>query len=106
MKNGINIMFPKKSGYVMHGSVLASDYKKLRIIVRRLGLKMRIEKKRGIYFTLKKHRNKIGLAAGAAFAAIFVLFLNLFVWEINISGNREVSNEETLRKSLVLTFLY
>ena len=96
MKNGINIMFPKKSGYVMHGSVLASDYKKLRIIVRRLGLKMRIEKKRGIYFTLKKHRNKIGLAAGAAFAAIFVLFLNLFVWEINISGNREVSNEEII----------
>lgn len=102
MKNGLSISSPRKNGYAMRGTVLASDYKKLGRIARRLGLKMRIEKKHGLYFAAKKHRDKIGLAAGAIFAAAVVLFLNIFVWEINISGNKAVSDEEimaTLEKS-------
>lgn len=96
MKNGLGISFPRKSGYTMRGTVQAAEYRSLCKIARRLGLKMRIEKKHGIYFTLKRHRDKIGLAAGAIFAAAVVLFLNLFVWEINISGNKAVSSEEIM----------
>lgn len=96
MKNGLGISFPRKSGYTMRGTVQAAEYRSLCKIARRLGLKMRIEKKHGIYFTLKRHRDKIGFAAGAIFAAAVVLFLNLFVWEINISGNKAVSGEEIM----------
>ena len=96
MKNGLGISFPRKSGYTMRGTVQAAEYRSLCKIARRLGLKMRIEKKHGIYFTLKRHRDKIGFAAGAIFAASVVLFLNLFVWEINISGNKAVSSEEIM----------
>lgn len=96
MKNGLGISFPRKSGYTMRGTVQAAEYRSLCKIARRLGLKMRIEKKHGIYFTLKRHRDKIGFAAGAIFAAAVVLFLNLFVWEINISGNKAVSSEEIM----------
>lgn len=96
MKNGLDISFPRKSGYTMRGTVQAAEYRSLCKIARRLGLKMRIEKKHGIYFTLKRHRDKIGFAAGAIFAAAVVLFLNLFVWEINISGNEAVSSEEIM----------
>ena len=96
MKNGLSISFPRKSGYTMRGTVQAAEYRSLCKIARRLGLKIRIEKKHGIYFTLKRHRDKIGFAAGAIFAAAVVLFLNLFVWEINISGNKAVSSEEIM----------
>ena len=96
MKNGLGISFPRKSGYTMRGTVQAAEYRSLCKIARRLGLKMRIEKKHGIYFTLKRHRDKIGFTAGAIFAAAVVLFLNLFVWEINISGNKAVSSEEIM----------
>ncbi len=96
MKSGLSISFPRKSGYAMRGTISANEYKSLGKIARRFGLKMRIEKKRGLYFTLKRHRNKIGLAAGAIFAAAVVLFLNLFVWEINIRGNKSVSSEEIM----------
>lgn len=96
MKNGLDISFPRKNGYTMRGTVQAAEYRSLCKIARRLGLKMRIEKKHGIYFTLKRHRDKIGFAAGAIFAAAVVLFLNLFVWEINISGNKAVSSEEIM----------
>lgn len=96
MKNGLGISFPRKNGYTMRGTVQAAEYRSLCKIARRLGLKMRIEKKHGIYFTLKRHRDKIGFAAGAIFAAAVVLFLNLFVWEINISGNKAVSSEEIM----------
>lgn len=96
MKNGLGISFPRKSGYTMRGTVQAAEYRSLCKIARRLGLKMRIEKKHGIYFTLKRHRDKIGFAAGAIFAAAVVLFLNLFVWEINISGNKAVLSEEIM----------
>lgn len=96
MKNGLGISFPRKSGYTMRGTVQAAEYRSLCKIARRLGLKMRIEKKHGIYFTLKRHRDKIGFAAGVIFAAAVVLFLNLFVWEINISGNKAVSSEEIM----------
>ena len=73
MKNGLGISFPRKSGYTMRGTVQAAEYRSLCKIARRLGLKMRIEKKHGIYFTLKRHRDKIGFAAGAIFAAAVVL---------------------------------
>lgn len=96
MKNGLGISFLRKNGYTMRGTVQAAEYRSLCKIARRLGLKMRIEKKHGIYFTLKRHRDKIGFAAGAIFAAAVVLFLNLFVWEINISGNKAVSSEEIM----------
>lgn len=98
-ENGLSIASPKKSGYVMYGAVLARDYKKLRSPARKLGIRIRAIKKCGFYFFAKKHKNKIGMAAGAVFAAAVIMFLNLFVWEINVRGNKLISTEDILESA-------
>lgn len=96
VENGFSIMSPKKNGYVMYGTVFARDYKKLRNPARKLGLHIKAVKKYGIYFSTKKHIDKIGMVIGAVFAATVIMFLNLFIWEINVSGNKSISKENIL----------
>lgn len=95
-ENGIEILFPYKEGYAIKGTVLAQDYKKLRCPAKKFGIRLRIKKKHGAYFWLKRHKDKVGLAAGAVFVAGAVLFLNMFIWEINISGNSTVPTENIM----------
>ncbi len=95
-KNGIEIINPRKTGYVFFGSVLAKDYKKLHRPARKAGLKLRIQKKSGLCFSARKNKNKIGFAAGIIFVTFIILVMNLFIWEITVSGNDKLSTEEII----------
>lgn len=96
IKNGIEIMNPRKTGYVFFGTVFARDYKKLRKPAKKFGLKIKIIKKNGIYFSARKNKNKIGFAAGMVFVVFIVFLLNQFIWEINVSGNSKVNTDDIL----------
>lgn len=89
----IEIIAPKKKAYSMYGTVNAKDYKKLRFPVRKNGLKIKIIKKSGPYFFAKQYKFKIGFIFGVVFVLLIILFLNMFIWEINITGNKNVSEE-------------
>ncbi len=96
INNGLEIINPRKTGYIFFGTVLAKDYKKLHRPAKKYGLKLKIIKKRGLYFSAKKNKDKIGFAAGAAFILLISVILNLFIWEIDVEGNSKVSSEEIL----------
>ncbi|MBR5309633.1 MAG: sporulation protein YqfD [Oscillospiraceae bacterium] len=96
VNSGIDIINPKKKGYVLSGKIIAKKYKKLRIPARKNGIKIKIIKKNGPYFFIKKNRIKIGAASGLIFIYLMILFLNMFIWEINVAGNEKVSENEII----------
>ena len=69
------------------GSVLtawcpARDYRALRPLVRRTGLRVRLRRKRGLVFRLRPLRRRPGLLIGAAIAALALCFLSGRIWVV------------------------
>ncbi|MBQ6801514.1 MAG: sporulation protein YqfD [Oscillospiraceae bacterium] len=93
VKNGIEIEKPRKKGFRLYGCVKANKYKKLRCPAKKYGLKLKILRKSGYYFILKKNKIKTGFALGMCFVFAVVQFMNLFIWEINVVGNKNISTE-------------
>lgn len=98
-ENGIEINNLKKDGYKLYGSIPAKDYKKLKNPKRKYGLKIKITKKRGYYFFIKKNKIKIGFVFGLIFVVLYSIFLNNYIWEINIYGNNDVDSEKILESA-------
>lgn len=95
---GLKINNLKKEGYKLFGRIRAKDYKKLKKIRIKYGLKMKITNKRGYYFFIKKNQTKAGFIFGLIFVILSSVILNNFIWEINIYGNKDV-DEETIIQS-------
>lgn len=98
-KKSVEILHPQKIGYRLYAEIDSKNYKKLRAPAKKYGLKLRLLKKHGIYFFAKKNKNKIGIAAGAIFIVCFSIFMNLFIWEINVIGNDKTKTDEIIKSA-------
>lgn len=97
ISEGIEIQNPiKKNEFLLYGRVLAKDYLKLRKPAKKFGLKLKINKKTGPYFYIKKGQKHAGMFFGIIYVMAFVFFMNQFVWEINVIGNEKVSADDII----------
>ena len=96
---GLKINNLKKDGYKLFGSLRAKDYKKLKKIRIKYGLKIKIINKRGYYFFIKKIQTKAGIVFGLIFVILSSIILNKFIWEINIYGNKDVDAETIIQSA-------
>lgn len=99
IRNNIEIFNPKKEGYIFCGTVFAKNYGKLRKPAKKFGLRIKIKRKYGIYFFIKKNKNKIGFAFGIPFIFLIIYIMSLFIWEIDVSGNKNISSDEILNSA-------
>ncbi len=79
-----------------------SDFKSLRPIVRKAGARIRIVKKCGLPFYIKKYKKRYVLLAGFFLLFVFVFFSSFFIWSVQIdSGGATVPEglEEALEKT-------
>ena len=75
------------------GTAYASDYRTLASLARRCGVRLRIEKKRGLPFVRLRHRSRIGVLIGAGIFLILIVLTQNFVWTVEIVGNEHNSSE-------------
>ena len=80
----------------LEGFVTARDYKKLRPVAKRSGMRLSCLSKHGLPFFLFRNRNRVGLAIGAAFFAVFMCIMSLFLWSVDTVGSERLSREEIL----------
>ncbi len=92
----IDIRDPRRKSYCMTGKVRAKEYKKLRKIAKKHGMKMKIKRKYGWFFFYRKNRDKIALLSGMVGIMLLVLVFNLFIWEVEVVGNKKVPAEDIL----------
>ncbi len=90
-------LLPENGGY--HGTMLLSDYRSIRRLARRAGVRLRVKKRRGLVFFIRKYRRRKGLFIGAVAAALIIAFLSQFIWVIRFEGASGLSESE-LRKAL------
>ena len=78
-------------------SVSSFDAEKVIKIAEENDISIAERKRGGISFALIKHKNRVGLLIGLLFSCAFLLFSELFVWEITVVGNDHVSDAEILQ---------
>lgn len=96
VKNNINFWNLKRVGADFRAQINASEYKNLHSLARASNSKVRICKKHGLPFFLFKHRKRWGVVAGLSVFLIFLYCCSLYIWNINIVGNNELSKEEIM----------
>ena len=95
-KNNINIWDLKCNKGKITGNIGIKNFKKLRTLKRKIKCKVKIIKKIGLPFRIKRYINRTGFFIGIIIFAVIILCLSNFVWVINIEGN------STLSKSIIL----
>lgn len=72
------------------------EYKKLKDISKKTGMKTRIFSKHGLPFFIHKKREHVGILFGLCFMIIMTFFLTGRIWVIDVKGNEEIPTEEIL----------
>lgn len=87
----------REKSTIMYANVGIADYKKLKQVARKTKSKIKIQRKKGLPFTIKKYRKR------KIFGILFVVILTLlivssnYIWNIEISGNVKITNQEILQ---------
>ena len=87
----------REKSTIMYANVGIADYKKLKQVARKKKSKIKIQRKKGLPFTIKKYRKR------KIFGILFVVILALlivssnYIWNIEISGNVKITNQEILQ---------
>lgn len=101
-KNGINIwgLYCKKQ--CITGCITLKDFKHLKRIKRSRGVRVKIIKKCGTPFILKKYNKRVGLIFGIAIFAILLHFLSNHIWIIDVEGNEKISKKQIINSCVEL----
>lgn len=92
----INVHDLKRDNNEICGICTAKTYKQLHRIAYKNGGVVEITKKHGPIFPLLKIKNRWGLLVGALGFIIIINILSGFVWNIEIVGNKAITDDEIL----------
>lgn len=84
--------FPENGVY--SGYMSASDYLRAYNIVLKSGVTLRVKKRCGLVFKIRKYRHRAGVPIGLLLSVILITILGQFVWVITISGAENLSLSE------------
>lgn len=99
LKNGIGIFDAKPVDGTLYASMIVSDYRLIRSVARRSGVRLKIVKRHGLPFIAYRFRHRWGIAVGVALFLIISLILQNFVWTVELNGVKTIS-ETALSESL------
>lgn len=93
---GIYIWNVKNKKGVIYACCEIKDYKKLRHIAGKTGMKMRIYKKAGLPFFLRHHRHRKAIPLSGILFVITAAILSRFIWTVDVTGNTNVPSEDII----------
>ena len=90
-QRGVSIWDAHPSAQGMEGWMAARDYRRIRPLVRRAGVRTKALRKRGLPFLAARYRGRVGLPVGALLGAALLVLLSQFLWTIEVTGQEHVS---------------
>lgn len=93
-KNNVEIWNLKYKNQSIIGNISVKNFYKLRKLKRGTKCKIKILKKHGIIFKIKKHKKRTGILIGLIFFGLILYMLSNYVWIINVEGNVKLSTTE------------
>ncbi|MBR4072897.1 MAG: sporulation protein YqfD [Clostridia bacterium] len=95
VKNNISLWGLRFNKRAITGFISIKDFKFLREIRRKTGVKISIVEKRGLPFIINRYKKRSGILVGVVLFFLIINFLSSFIWCIEFSGNEAVK-EDTL----------
>lgn len=83
----------------LNGKCRASEYKKLRHVSRKTGVRLRITRKKGIPFFVRRYKKRMGFFIGIPIFIIFISVMSGRIWSVSIMGN-SILSDDVIRQSL------
>ena len=99
MQRGIRLFSISPQGDVIYAAMTISQYKAIRRLAKRAGVRLKVKERAGLPFVISKNRGRYGLVAGMALFLVISLFMQNFVWSIDVNGLCTLS-ESDIRESL------
>lgn len=78
------------------GFITIENFKFLRKNKRGVKCKVKILKKYGLPFIIARYKNRYGILLGAAIFFIFLQYMSGFIWNIDVEGNKKITDNEIL----------
>lgn len=78
------------------GFITAENFKLLRKNKRGVKCKVKILKKYGLPFIIARYKNRYGIVLGIILFFVFLQFMSGFIWNIDVEGNKKISDNEIL----------
>lgn len=91
-KRGIRLKSVGNKSGVIYATARRTDYLSIARIARNYGVRVRVTRKIGSYYRIRRIKKKEGVILGLIITSFAVLTLQRFVWDINISGNVNISD--------------
>lgn len=85
------------SGDTFKAKITPKNFRKLRGIARKTGVKISIADKRGLPFYMRDNRDRVGLLIGAGIFLFFMTVMNSFVWCIHSVDSEKISREQIIK---------
>ncbi|MBO4467862.1 MAG: sporulation protein YqfD, partial [Clostridia bacterium] len=93
-KKKIPIMDLRYKNKTVTGNISPKYFLRLKDARRGIDVRIRILKKSGMIFKIKPHRERVGFIVGFLLFLTILKFLSLFVWGIEIRGNKTVKSAD------------
>ena len=93
-RNGMRLWNVKRRGEGFTACMYRSDYRGIRPLARSAGVRLRVDKKKGLPTVVFRYRDRVGLILGACSFIITVFVMSLFIWSVDISGLDTLSRSE------------
>lgn len=74
--------------------IFPEDFRKLRKIARKTGVRIKVKDRKGLPFFIKRHNHRCGLIFSLVFFILFSVIMNRFLWCIDASGSVRYSSEQ------------
>ena len=87
----------RKKSTIMYANISIKDFKRLKNIAKKTKSKVKIENKKGIPFLLYKYRKRKLFLIFFAIMIIGLIVTYNFIWNIEITGNVNISKEEIMQ---------
>lgn len=91
-----NIKREKSS--ILYASISISDYKKIRNVAKKTKSIVKIEGKRGLPFALNRYKKRKIFFFFLLFVLTLLIITSNYIWNIDISGNENISSEEIINE--------
>lgn len=93
-KKGINLWDLKKFSGDLYAKVLTAQHEILLNEAKKENSEIKIIKKYGFPVFLAKYKGRLGALLGVVSFVLMIHVFSLFIWSINVSGNKSIPSEE------------
>lgn len=95
-KHGIYLWNAKRKGRKICCFITIRDFKALPAFTKGSGIRAHILKKQGLPFIVRRYKKRWGIPIGATLFFCFLYLMSCFIWTVEVSGNKTVSEAEII----------